>query len=122
MRLCLCGSTRFREQFLQLNLQLTLAGHVVYSVAAFHHSDHDFTPTDAQKVVLDLVHLEKVAASDAIVIATNEQGYVGASTKKEIMWAMARRKSIYWSNDRQAMDFLLVRCSERIALPLEGAP
>lgn len=34
----LCGSTRFREQFMQVQKELTLAGCIVISVGLFGHS------------------------------------------------------------------------------------
>ena len=34
----LCGSTRFKEQFLEAQKRLTLAGNIVISVGLFGHS------------------------------------------------------------------------------------
>ena len=37
----LCGSTRFKEQFLEAQKRLTLAGNIVISVGLFGHSGDD---------------------------------------------------------------------------------
>lgn len=90
MKLTLCGSARFEEQFHKYNERLTLAGHVVYSLAVFH-----YWYTDEEKMILDSVHKSKIANSDAIVVL-NVDGYVGESTQSEINFAMRRSKGIYW--------------------------
>lgn len=37
----LCGSTRFKEQFLEAQKRLTLEGNIVISVGLFEHSGAD---------------------------------------------------------------------------------
>jgi len=37
----LCGSTRFKEQFLEVQKRLTLEGYIVISVGLFGHSGDD---------------------------------------------------------------------------------
>ncbi len=98
MKICLCGSTRFMDQYQIANRLLTLAGHVVYTVAAVSTGDHpDLTPDE--KVVLDAVHLSKIEESDAImVVGFQEDGsmYIGESTKREIAFARIRDKQVYY--------------------------
>jgi hypothetical protein len=93
MKITLCGSTRFRDQFELWNKRLTLAGFVVYSVAGFGHSGDSFTP--AEKELLDLVHLRKIAESDAIAVIDID-GYIGDSTRREIAWAKMNGKHVYY--------------------------
>lgn len=101
MRIALCGSTRFKDQFQEWNHKLAVNGHTVYSLSLFgrEQSDHgkegNITITEKEKVTLDLVHLDKILNSDAIVVI-NIQGYTGFSTKREIEWARMQRKSVYW--------------------------
>jgi len=86
MRICLCGSTKFKPQWEEANRSLTLDGHVVYSVAMMTHAD-GLEVTEAQKDTLDLVHKMKILNSDAVVLVTDDAGYIGSSTKSELQWA-----------------------------------
>ena len=105
MKLCLCGSTQFMDQFHQAAVALTLKGHVVYTVATSVKGD--FKPTDEQKMVLDAVHLRKVFESDAvIIIGRREDGsvYLGESTKRELMFATLWGKDIgFWDPEREVV-------------------
>lgn len=95
MKITLVGSTRFRKQYEELNRQLSTAGHVVYSVSSFMHAGDDITEVEKER--LDLVHLQKIMESEAIVIVTDETGYYGESTKREILWAKMLGKKIHSS-------------------------
>ena len=37
---CLCGSTKFKEKFEEVNRDLTLAGYIVLAPGVFGHSDN----------------------------------------------------------------------------------
>ena len=100
MRITLCGSTKFHEEFLDWNRRLSMAGHVVYSVAFFGHNGDPLT--DAGKLNLDAVHMAKIANSDAIVVL-NRDDYVGESTYREIMFARAASKLVFWIDTRREM-------------------
>lgn len=101
MRITLCGSTRFKNTFQEWNHKLALAGHTVYSLSLFAREASDLgkegnvTITDNEKITLDLVHLDKILNSDAIVVV-DVDSYVGFSTKREIQWARMQGKIIYW--------------------------
>lgn len=102
MRITLCGSTRFKDLFEQENARLTLAGHVVYSLAMFGRTGADvgkpetnIIVTDEQKIVLDRVHKKKIDNSDAIYVI-NPEGYIGDSTKSEIAHAESVHKDVYY--------------------------
>lgn len=101
MRLTLCGSTRFKRQFEEWNHQLALSGHTVYSLSLFAREATDIgkegnpTITEAEKIILDLVHLDKILNSNAIVVI-NVDSYTGFSTKREIRWARLQGKTVYW--------------------------
>ena len=45
----LCGSTRFKEQFLEAQKRLTLEGNIVISVGLFGHSGDDEVWTEGTK-------------------------------------------------------------------------
>jgi hypothetical protein len=100
MKICLIGSTRFMDQYLEVNRQLSMAGHVVYSVAtrsssaAYEKSKDTVELTEDEKETLDLVHLLKIQNSDVCVLITDAAGYVGTSTKREIKWAQMMGKQV----------------------------
>jgi hypothetical protein len=101
MRITLCGSTRFEADFKNWNHRLAIAGHTVYSLSLFARQESDIgkegniTITDEQKITLDLVHLDKILNSDAVVVI-NKNGYIGFSTTREIEWARMQSKEVYW--------------------------
>lgn len=92
---CLCGSTRFSEAFREANLRETLAGKIVLSVGCDTKSDQGLGLTDADKATLDLLHLDKIDLADEVLVL-NLGGYVGDSTRREVLHALARRKVIRW--------------------------
>ena len=55
----LCGSTRFKEQFIEIQKQLTLEGNIVISVGLFGHSGDDEVWTEGTKQMLDDMHKRK---------------------------------------------------------------
>ncbi|WP_217596823.1 hypothetical protein [Cohnella sp. GbtcB17] len=81
----LCGSTRFKPDFERINAELTLAGNVVISVGVFVHAEGSEVD-EAQKQLLDLVHLQKIDMADEIFVV-NPGGYIGDSTRGEIEYA-----------------------------------
>lgn len=91
-RVTLCGSTKFKREFEIINKQLSLEGHVVYSVAFFGHADN-IPLTDEQKEKLDAVHKAKIDNSDAIFVI-DVDGYIGKSTQSEIDYAMSTKKGV----------------------------
>jgi hypothetical protein len=69
---CLCGSTRFYDQFQQANYDLTLRGEIVLSVGFYPHAKtghghgegvgHD----SAEKTALDELHKRKIDLADYV--------------------------------------------------------
>ena len=90
----LCGSTRYKDDFIEAQSQLTLDGNIVLSVGLFGHADGiDFTPET--KAMLDDIHKRKIDMSDAIYVI-NRDGYIGDSTRSEINYAKDHNKQIYY--------------------------
>lgn len=89
----LCGSTRFKEQFLEAQKRLTLAGNIVISVGLFGHSGDDEVWTEGMKEMLDDMHKRKIDMADGIFVI-NEGGYVGQSTRSEIEYALKNGKAV----------------------------
>lgn len=97
---CLCGSTRFYQQFQEANYQETMAGRIVLSVGFYphaqkeaHHEERGCTPE--QKIALDVLHKQKIDLADEILVL-NVGGYIGTSTRSEIRHAVATGKPVRW--------------------------
>ncbi len=91
----LCGSTKFKDDFLKVQKQLTLEGNIVISVGFFEHSDSEFenTITPEIKIMFDDMHKRKIDMSDEIYVI-NKNGYIGESTKGEIEYALETEKVV----------------------------
>ena len=105
----LCGSTRFKDQFLEAQKRLTLAGNIVISVGMFGHSGDDEVRTEGTKEMLDDMHKRKIDMADAIYVI-NVGGYIGESTSSEIEYAESIGKEIlYLENNRAGISEDTVR-------------
>ncbi len=94
----LCGSTKFKEQFLEEQKRLTLEGKIVISVGVFCHEDPEEISKD-QKTMLDKIHLKKIDLADSIYVIDMNK-YIGESTSREIAYAESQGKPInYYSDD-----------------------
>ena len=91
----LCGSTRFKDEFVEAQKRLTLAGNIVISVGLFGHSGDDEVWADGTKEMLDDMHKRKIDMADAIFVI-NVGGYIGESTRSEIEYAKAAGKGIFY--------------------------
>jgi hypothetical protein len=89
----LCGSTRFRDEFIAEQKRLTLEGNIVISVGLFGHSGDDEVWSESTKEMLDDMHLRKIDLADEIFVI-NPGGYIGSSTKSEIEYAIESGKSV----------------------------
>ena len=89
----LCGSTRFKVQFLEVQKRLTLEGNIVISVGLFGHSGDDEVWTEGTKEMLDDMHKRKIDMADAIYVI-NPGGYIGESTRSEIEYAKRNGKEV----------------------------
>lgn len=99
---CLCGSTKFPEDFKRVELALAKQGILVLTVSAFGHSG-DLTPEECEdghpvKETLDALHKRKIELADCIV-AINPGGYIGTSTRSEIAFALSHDRSIHFLSD-----------------------
>ena len=95
----LCGSTKFKEQYLEAQKRLTLDGNIVISVGLFGHSGDNEVWTEGTKAMLDDMHLRKIDMADEIFVI-NVGGYIGESTRSEIEYARQNGKAVrYLEND-----------------------
>ena len=96
----LCGSTKFKNEFLRIQKELTLKGNIVISVGLFGHSgdnevweNMDEGTLTKTKEMLDDMHKRKIDMADEIFVI-NVNGYIGESTKSEIEYAKANGKTV----------------------------
>ena len=90
----LCGSTRFKDAFVEASRRFGLDGHIVLSVSMFGHSG-DLTPEACSdghpiKTALDELHKRKIDLADEVFVL-NVGGYIGRSTRSEIEYAERHR-------------------------------
>lgn len=95
----LCGSTRFKEEFLTEQKRLTLEGNIVISVGLFGHSGDNEVWTEGTKEMLDDMHKSKIDMSDEIFVI-NVGGYIGNSTASEIAYAQATGKAVHYLKNK----------------------
>ena len=98
----LCGSTRFKDEFMEAQKRLTLEGNIVISVGSFGHAGDaevwenlDEGTLTKTKEMLDDMHKRKIDMADEIYVI-NVGGYIGSSTKSEIEYAKATGKGILY--------------------------
>jgi hypothetical protein len=89
----LCGSTKFKDEFIAEQKRLTLEGNIVISVGLFGHSGDSEVWTEETKMMLDDMHKRKIDLADEIFVI-NAGGYIGPSTMSEIEYAMKTNKPV----------------------------
>ena len=96
----LCGSTRFKDEFMEAQKRLTLEGNIVISVGLFGHSgdnevweNMDEGTLTKTKEMLDDMHKRKIDMADEVYVI-NVGGYIGESTRSEIEYAREHGKMI----------------------------
>ena len=97
----LCGSTKFKDAFIEVQKQLTLQGYIVISVGLFCHSGDDEAWDDGVKEMLDDMHKRKIDMADEIMVIDVDD-YIGESTEREIEYAKSQGKFIYFYNHPEA--------------------
>ena len=87
--------------FSKLNLEETLAGKIVLSIASDRISENQIFESlntvdfENLKQKLAQLHFHKIDLADEILVV-NVDGYVGKSTTREIQYALQKGKNIRW--------------------------
>ena len=96
----LCGSTRFKDEFYEVQKRLTFEGNIVISIGLFGHwgdsevwESMDEGTLSKTKEMLDDMHKRKIDMADGIYVI-NVGGYIGDSTRSEIEYAEANGKFV----------------------------
>ena len=113
----LCGSTRFKDAFMEAQKRLTLEGNIVISVGLFGHSGDDEVwdgmdegTLSKTKEMLDDMHKRKIDMADAIYVI-NVGGYIGDSTRSEIEYAKEAGKRVYYLEEKDPItNSILAKC------------
>lgn len=102
----LCGSTRFKDAFMEAQKRLTLKGNIVISVGLFGHSGDDEVwdgmdegTLSKTKEMLDDMHKRKIDMADEIYVI-NVGGYIGDSTRSEIEYATMTGKAVKYLEEK----------------------
>jgi len=88
----LCGSSRFKDAFINVNEYLTLSGNVVLSLGIFSRSSY-YTVSDYLKKQLIELHRQKIDMCDEIYVIDIDS-YVGSDTASEIWYAESKGKKV----------------------------
>ena len=101
--ICLCGSTRFIEQFAIKQWELEQAGNIVlgctllpswYCPVTDHFAEHLGTQEQC-----DELHLRKIDLADEVLVL-NCGGYIGESTASEVAYAEATGKPVRYVEEK----------------------
>ncbi len=93
----LCGSLKFKKDFLEMQQKLTLEGNMVLLPVFF---DIETEIADSKLLMLKDMHVKRIDISDEIFVI-NKNGYVGSSTKSEIEYAIKAGKKVnYMENSK----------------------
>lgn len=88
----LCGSIKFKTEFIKVQEELTLNGNIVFTPNFFNNFKKNEINIEMKKM-LDEMHRQKIDMSNEIYVI-NFWGYIGESTKSEIEYAKANGKKI----------------------------
>ena len=88
----LCGSIKFKDEFMKVQEKLTLDGNIVFTPNFFNNIKKEEID-DKTKKMLDDMHKQKIDISDEIYVI-NKGEYIGESTKAEIEYAKTKGKKI----------------------------
>ncbi len=96
LTITLVGSTKFKKLFKKINIDLSYAGHSVFTVCLFGHKI-GLDMNGHQKRQFDIGYMRKIRHSDAIFVI-NPNNYIGLGACDEIYYAKALDKKIYSLN------------------------
>lgn len=96
---CICGSTRFIDEWNYWRQRLTYEGKIVLAIEIVTSQDLATDPQHVdpdKKAMLDELHKRKIDLADRVLIL-NVGGYIGESTRSEIEYTtrLARLSHLY---------------------------
>lgn len=95
----LCGSTRFKDEFMRIERELAKQNYIVINLGLFSKSDpvnpNEKLPTKEEHID---VHYQKIDMCDAVFVV-NVNNYVGNSTLREIEYAVSAGKKVFYLSE-----------------------
>lgn len=97
--ICLCGSSRFIDQFAILAWNMEKEGAITLSLHLLpkwytEHANHQ-AEFEGVSERMDELHLRKIDMCDRVFVV-NVDGYIGDSTRKEIAYAQEHGKPVIY--------------------------
>lgn len=89
----LCGSYKFKNEFIEIQDRLTMLGYVVLMPATFNSWIDLRKLSEKELDMLHDIHYEKIDMSDEIYVI-DPKGYIGEDTQREINYAKESKKRI----------------------------
>lgn len=99
--ICLCGSTRFVQTWIDEYQRLSDEGNTVLTVARMPPRPNLQHDEPELKARLDTLHLRKIDLADEVFVL-DVGGYIGASTKREIEYAIEHGKPVWYLSGTRA--------------------
>ena len=93
---CICGSTRFVDEWNYWRQRLTYEGKIVLAIEIITSQDLATDPQHVdpdKKAMLDELHKRKIDLADRVLVL-NVGGYIGESTRSEIEYTARLGKPI----------------------------
>lgn len=95
---CLCGSTRFYNEFQEANYQESMKGNIVITLGWYPDRENVPEVTPDEKIKLDALHFKRIEMADEILVL-NINGYIGDSTRREMSHAMKLGKTVRFAEE-----------------------
>ncbi|MEN6353413.1 MAG: hypothetical protein ABFD02_08145 [Bacteroidales bacterium] len=106
---CICGSSRFKDEILRVRKTFTEKGYIVLSPEIFMHAGDAVSEECKEK--LDALHFAKIQMADFIYVVDQENedmsagsSYMGKSTIAEFEFAVSINKHAYLHSQRVLND------------------
>lgn len=95
---CLCGSSKQKDDWLRYQRALALKGCCVLSINLYPalEKPDGYNDEDDIKQMLEAIHLQKVEMADIIAVIPKPDGTIGDHTQKEIDRATELSKPIFF--------------------------
>ncbi len=100
----LCGSEKFKKEFLDVEAMLTIQGYLVLSLGVF--PEHDEIGLEREQVaVVNEVHQYKLSMCDEVFVI-DVDNYIDEKTQKQIDFAKKNRKQIKYLSSKPFPTYL----------------
>lgn len=103
--LTICGSAKFRELKEKYQAYYTVKNNLVFAPVNYLAIKDEVETTEEieniNSIFLAHIHDKKITLSEAIIVVTNEEGYFGLHTAREIEFAYKNNKKILFTHVKE---------------------